>query len=93
MGETATRFFIEPPQDEDGNTYLKLSVIEARLEPYNDGFRDRERVHIIAPAELVSWSGTPRDIYGWVETEGPARMLTRDEWERLTGFSGEGAGR
>lgn len=77
-----TKFYLELPTDEYGNTAMKRAVVEAtsRLQD------ERERLIPVAPAYHANgWpTGWYRDSYGgWVETQGPARELTYAEWKTL----------
>ncbi len=77
----AARFYIQRPADEYGNTGYPLAVIEATAEDLDSPFG--ARLHVVAPASFGATWHTVRTGYGWVETEGPARMLSREEWEGI----------
>ncbi|HET9969068.1 MAG TPA: hypothetical protein VFQ68_12615 [Streptosporangiaceae bacterium] len=91
MSSTETRFYIELPGDEYGNTAWPTAVIEAQVLPagrepatkYDN--TDRPRMIVTGPAEIASrWPSCYADQYGgFAETEGPARMLSRDEYNAL----------
>ena len=91
MTETKTAFYIELPADEYGNTALPKAVIEGAIvqggTPEAGHFSNPARKALLftAPAELArKHGGVYVDAYGgYAETEGPARMLTREEWEAL----------
>lgn len=84
-------FYVELPADEDGNTSMPLAVVEARAfqgGPNTPPLTNPSRAAMVpsAPAEIVRrWgSGWYADAYGgWAEVEGPARMLTREEYDGL----------
>ena len=83
-------FYVELP-DRNGNTTMPLAVVEARMfqgGPDTHPLTNPDRPAMVpsAPAELVSrWpGGWYADAYqGWAEVPGPARMLTRPEYEAL----------
>lgn len=84
MPSDATRFFVELPADKDGNTAFPAAVIEARVEP--DPRTGQELLFPVAPGHHAKAmaGGWFVDAYGgWVECEGPARMLTHEEWAAL----------
>jgi hypothetical protein len=66
-------FFIERPQDDYGNVAITHSVMEGEILPGG-------ALVITAPEHLTGYSG-----YRWpcVEVEGPARELSREEWQQL----------
>lgn len=80
---TETAFYVELPADEYGNTALPTAVIEARLA--QDETAGRPKLTILAPAEIAQrWPTRYADFYnGYAETEGPARMLNREEYGAL----------
>ena len=80
---TETRFYVELPADEYGNTALPPAVIEAELA--QDAEARRPKLTILAPAEIAqNWPTRYADFYnGYAETEGPARMLNREEYDAL----------
>jgi hypothetical protein len=66
-------FYIELPADEYGNTSMPRSVIEGQIQ-------DRT-LTITGPPDLVRYSGCFTDVFGgFAEVEGPARMLSVDEY-------------
>jgi hypothetical protein len=71
-------FYVELPADKDGNTYYTKAVIEGRIVPGEYG----ANLMIYAPAEVARKWPSVR-AWGFAETEGPARLLTRPEWETL----------
>lgn len=76
------KFYIELPADEYGNTAMKRAVVEATSRIQHG----REMLVPVAPTHHANgWpTGWHRGSYGgWVETEGPARELTYDEWKAL----------
>ena len=87
---TETRFYVEKSADEYGNIgHWPYQVIEAVPEPYATEYGPgRERLAVVAPdAFRDKWSHLVRDaLGGWQETEGPVRLLTREEWAVLTGY-------
>ncbi len=83
-------FYIELPGDEYGNTAMPTAVVEARLvhgvpDEWPGKNPDRPGMIAIAPPKFVdTWGRWYEDGYGgWAEVEGPARILTRDEYEAL----------
>lgn len=78
-----TRFYIELPADEYGNTAYPKAVVEGVLAQDQDS--GRPRLTFAAPAEIVSrWPSVYADGFGgYAETEGPARMLSHEEYEAL----------
>ncbi len=73
-------FFVELPADEYGNTAYPLCVMEAEIE--HDDFG--EILLVKAPPEIAVWPRIYRKLYGgWLECEGPARLLTWDEQKEL----------
>jgi hypothetical protein len=91
MTTTETRFYVELPADEYGNTAWPVAVIEARILPPGSpeagplANPDRPKMLIAGPAEIVSrWPSCYADRYdGFAEVEGPARMLSREEYDAL----------
>ncbi len=78
----STKFFIELPADERGNTGMMSAVVEGTLIEENG----REKLVPVAPEEFVQgWpNGWYRDGYGgWAEIEGPARLLSYEEHKAL----------
>lgn len=93
-----SKFYVELPADKYGNTATALphAVIEGRIVqggPDAHPFTNPARKALLftAPAELAAqWPGMYTDLYGgYAEVEGPARMLTRDEWRHLVGLPPE----
>lgn len=88
---TETRFYVELPADEDGNTSMHPAVIEGRIvqggTPEAGSFSNPARKALLftAPPELAGrYGGMYVDAYnGYAEVEGPARMLTREEYAAL----------
>ena len=86
-----TRFYIELPGDEYGNTALPKAVVEGRIVQGGTeaGFSNPARMALLitAPPEVASrWPGMYTDTYGgYAEVEGPARMLSRDEYDAIIG--------
>lgn len=83
------RFYVELPADEDGNTALRPAVIEGRIVQGGPGVHPftnpgRKAILFDAPAEVARHVGMYTDQYGgYAEVEGPARMLTEDEYDEL----------
>lgn len=77
-------FFVELSQDEHGNrshTNRFVCVIEADLKEDGSGIQS---LHIIAPDEIRCQKPTIRVFPNqWVECEGPARMVSREERELI----------
>lgn len=70
-------FYIELPADQYGNCALPYAVIEGEM--VSNGHYDE--LDMKAPPELL-----PYNRYHWTFAEvpdGPARLLTRDEWKAL----------
>ena len=87
---TETKFYVELPADEYGNTSMPTAVVEARVVhgiPARWPGKNPDRPGMIAtgPPEIVSrWPHWYADAYGgWAEVEGPARMLSRPSYEIL----------
>lgn len=87
---TETKFYVELPADEGGNTALHPAVIEGRIvqggTPEAGYFSnpDRKALLFTAPAEIARHEGMYTDAYGgYAEVEGPARMLSHDEYTAL----------
>ena len=77
-----TRFYVELPADEYGNTAYSQAVIEGSVAEHAS--LGCQLMLITAPPALVKHSGQRLNAYGgWAEVEGPARMLTPQEWEAL----------
>lgn len=72
----------EAPGDEHGNTGYPRSVIEVRLID-RDGYLS---LQIIGPAEIANRWPSRRLMDRYRLVDGPARMLSRDEWETLVEF-------
>jgi hypothetical protein len=84
-GEIAMLFFVELPADEYGNrayTNAFPCVVEAEI---RESELSGEILWVIAPPEIATkWQSIHKASYGgWLECEGPARSLTRDEREEL----------
>lgn len=74
-------FYIELPEDKHGNPYYAYTVIEALPDSESDRFFGFSRYRVLGPPEFTSrWKEVGSSSSRWVETEGPARSLTRDEW-------------
>lgn len=76
---TETKFYIQRPADEYDNCWYTHAVIEAvKTDASGLGLR------VLAPTEFAgNWPTVrlnPGPYASWVETEGPARMLSREEW-------------
>jgi hypothetical protein len=88
-----TKFYIELPADEHGNTAYPPAVVEARYHPAGRvplrplDNTERPCMTVLAPREIASrWPSWYTDSYGgFTETEGPARILTRDEYDTIIG--------
>jgi len=90
---TGNRFYVELHGDEHGNTALPTAVIEGRM--VQGGTPEacsrylsnpaRPALLIDGPAEIAGrWTGVYADAYGgFAEVEGPARMLSRAEYDEL----------
>lgn len=87
------KFYIELPADEYGNTACTPAVIAARYYPAGrEPLRpmdntERPYMTVTGPPEFAAkWPSMYADSYGgFAETEGPARMLSRNEWKTITG--------
>jgi len=81
MNDTGTKFYVELPADEYGNTALPTAVIQATIAQHHG----RPRLTILAPAEIAQkWPTRYADFYkGYAETEGPARLLSREDYDAL----------
>lgn len=86
-----TKFYVELPADEYGNTAYSPAVVAAQYHPTGreplrplDNTK-RPYMTVSGPPEFAArWPGFYEDSYGgWAETEGPARILSRDEWEAI----------
>lgn len=79
-----TKFYVQLPADEYGNVGHPYYIIEATEEGDAFGAAFGSRLHVAAPAEFTSkWPTVrkgPTGVGDWVETEGPARKMTREEW-------------
>lgn len=76
-------FWVARPSDEYGNTSYTPAVIEGEIIERLGGFTS---IKVIAPPEFRDkWPTVSEDFF--METEGPARMLTRDEWKDVVGWS------
>ena len=87
---TETAFYVELPADDDGNTALPLAVIEGRIvqggTPEAGHFSNPARKALLfaAPPEVARHGGIYVDAYGgYAEVAGPARMLSREEYDAL----------
>lgn len=81
-----TRFYVEIG-DGQGNTGRPRAVIEATTQPYPPGWTEPydERFTVVAPPEIATrWPTIVRGaLFGWKEVQGPARMLSFEEWKAL----------
>lgn len=96
---TETRFYIELPGDEDGNTAMHRAVIEGRIvqggTPEAGFFSDPAKKALLftAPEYARSHGGMYVDQYGgYAEVEGPARMLSDEEYDALLESARAGMG-
>jgi hypothetical protein len=94
MSEPEARFYVELPADEDGNTSMPLAVVEGQYHSHGGpglGHWTNPAYPVLIVTEAppgFTYAGCYADAYGgFMETTGPARMLTRDEWEAITGWS------
>lgn len=78
------KFYCEKPADKYGNRSLTACVIEGEMIT-REGKRPELMIH--APAEVAAkWPSVLADCYGgFVEVEGPARLLTMEEQFALAG--------
>lgn len=83
-----TQFFVELPADEYGNTAYTMAVVEGEIVPWTYDSR-RKNLVIIGPPEFRNkWPNLLMENYGgWKEVDGPARLIDREEWKRLTGWT------
>ena len=82
MTAAEPKFYIELPADKYGNTGRARAVVEASV--IQDG--PHQRMIPVAPPHFTGkWpGGWYTDIYGgYAEVEGPARMLSDDEYDAL----------
>lgn len=77
---TPVGFYVELARDKYGNTGKHKAVVEAKVTP------DGRDLLPLAPAVFAEKWPTGWLRGGWQETEGPARMLTDEEWAALTGW-------
>lgn len=78
-----TKFYVELPVDEYGDTTMERAVVEAKLEWTKDS---RDRLVPVAPRHFVANcpEGWYRDCFGgWAEVEGPARLLSFEQYQAL----------
>lgn len=82
-------FYVELPGDEYGNTAMPTAVFEGEIVQggtpeagyYSDP--DRQALIITGPPE-IRHDGMYLDSYGgFAETDGPARLLSRQEWKAV----------
>ena len=73
----STTFYIELPVDEFGNRMLTNSVPQV-IEAEKKG----DDLNVIAP-EAFATSWPIISPYGWIECDGPARVVTHDEREAI----------
>jgi hypothetical protein len=79
--ETQPKFYIELPADEHGNTAMLPAVYEGTI-VQGAGYR---KIIFHAPEYALRHKDMRLDSYGgYAEVEGPARMLTHEEWSKLT---------
>jgi hypothetical protein len=88
-------FYVELPADEYGNVSMPRAVVEAHIEPGRSetnplGNPDRQLMVAVAPPEIAQrWPSWYTDAHGgWAEVEGPARLLSREEWAALISAKG-----
>lgn len=75
------KFWIQRPADKDGNSSYPPAVIEAE-EEWDESLGWTQLRVIAPPLDQFPWPDVSRDHHApWVEHEGPARMLPREEWE------------
>jgi len=76
-------FYVEKPADKWGNTAYGRRVFEGHIETEADN--DRPKMVFEHPDK---WPWVYADSYGgFIETAGPARPLTWEEWCQLVGFT------
>lgn len=81
---TGEFFVVRAPQDKWGNTGMGYCVMKVRLVDAGSGGSNME---ILEPPDIATkWSRFSCRAADYQVVDGPARMLTRDEWETLTGF-------
>lgn len=95
-----TRFYVELPAEEGGCIALPAAVIEGRIVQGGPGVHPftnpaRQALLFDGPPEITArHSGMYTDSYGgYAEVEGPARMLSLEEYDALIGSidtAGEG---
>jgi hypothetical protein len=84
-------FYVQLAQDTYGNTGKPQAVVEATVgdaEPLWG--KPRRRMTLVTGPPGVDWPWLTwlidADHGEWIETAGPARQLTDEEWETLTGW-------
>lgn len=87
---TGTGFYVELPAGEDGETSMPTAVVEAEFYPPGSPSPldnpARPGMIPVAPEQFTRrWPhGWYADSYGgWAETDGPARMLSREEYDTV----------
>ena len=79
----------EAPQDEYGNTANKPCIRTVRIA---EGYQGRPHLEVLEPAELAKgWPTISPTAWRYFVVDGPARMLTRDEWTKLVDFKAPGS--
>ena len=73
------KFLVPLAADKYGNTAYHKAVFEVEETP--DGV-----VHVVAPTLELMRHTTLSTHWPWMETVGPARKLTHEEWTALTGW-------
>lgn len=85
LGQTG--FFVEGPVDAEGNRSYAAAVVEGEV--VQGPYKGLLQIQVTAPPEFLSrWPGGVQNAWNWMPTEGPARMITREERVRLAAHAG-----
>lgn len=95
MSEEAPRYWIALPADNAGNSPLPHAVIEGHViqgGTHPDGHWANPAFTALVftgPPEILQHEGMYTHLYGgFAEVEGPARMLSAEEWMQLARSAG-----
>ena len=70
------------PADQYGNLPYGCVVLEVTQETKQVGNVNNESLNVLAPSSFA-WKSIDPTRYPWIEVDGPARLLTDDEWYTL----------
>ena len=84
-------FITEAPQDEYGNTaHVPVSISKVKIA---EGYRGKPHLEVLEPLDVARKYRTfAPTAWRYIVVDGPARMMSREEWVDLVDFKAPGVG-